>query len=367
MQSRNKIFGRTLAIFLVFFFSISLIQANAQMAAKPVIVGYVGGYKGLVDMNMIHPSKLTYINYAFVNVIANRAVLTNLKTDTINLKNLAVLKKKDPSLKVLISIGGWSWSKNFSDAVLSDTSRKAFAQSAIAIVRKFNLDGIDIDWEYPGSLGAKDNIYRSEDKQNYTLLFRSLREALDTLQNETGRKMLLTAAVGGFPSFLHTTDMGKAQQYLDYVNLMTYDLDGGALTQHHTSLLDADRTIKAFAAAGVPYNKMLMGIAFYGHSYIVKKDSNRGLGDSIVTHGRGYGYSYIKDSLIGYHYYRDRHAKAAYWYNPTNNEFITADDTWSVKLKCQYVLYHKMAGVMFWEYVSDPKEYLLDEIDNIIK
>ncbi|MGF7230334.1 glycoside hydrolase family 18 protein, partial [Arachidicoccus sp.] len=217
--------------------------ANAQKKPKPVIIGYVGGYRGLVNMNMIHPAKLTHLNYAFVNVLGNRAVLSNLRTDTVNLKNLSALKKEYPSIKILISIGGWSWSKNFSDAVFSDTSRIAFAHSAVAIVQKYNLDGIDIDWEYPGRQGAMDNIYRSEDKQNFTRMFRALRKSLDSLQEQTGRRQLLTAAVGGFPAFLQTTNMGQAAQYLDFVNLMTYDLDGGSLTRHHTSLEQADRTI----------------------------------------------------------------------------------------------------------------------------
>jgi chitinase len=71
----------------------------------------------------------------------------------------------------LISVGGWTWSKNFSDAVLTDTSRQNFVTSAVAIVSKYNLDGIDIDWEYPGMMGDS-NVYRPEDKENYTLLFR---------------------------------------------------------------------------------------------------------------------------------------------------------------------------------------------------
>src|SRR6202000_1736692 len=147
----------------------------------------------------------------------NRAFLTNIKTDTTNFKNLLKLKKDNPDLKILISIGGWSWSKNFSDAVLTDTSRAAFAASAVEIVRKYKLDGVDIDWEYPNDIGDG-NVFRQADKQDFTLMFKALRGELDKLQHETGNKMFLTAAVGGFKRFTLNTEMDKVAKYLNYIN-----------------------------------------------------------------------------------------------------------------------------------------------------
>src|ERR1700744_1639214 len=188
----------------------------------PVIIGYVGGYKGLINVN-VSPKKLSIINYAFVDVKDNRAWLHREATDTINFRTLNELKKQNPALKVMISIGGWTWSGKFSDAVLTDTARAAFAASAADIVRKYDLDGVDIDWEYPGRPGLEGNVYRPEDKQNYTLMFRDLRHALDSIKQQTHKNYLLTTAAGGFATFLDNTEMGKAQQYLDYINLMTYD------------------------------------------------------------------------------------------------------------------------------------------------
>jgi len=327
---------------------------------------------------MVHASKLTIINYAFVNIKNNRAFLTNLKTDTVNFKYLLSLKKNNPDLKVVISIGGWGWSRNFSDAVLSDTSRRAFVASAITMVRMYHLDGVDIDWEYPGMKGAG-NIYRDSDKQNYTLMFRDLRHGLDSVEHETGKKMLLSAAVGGFKTFLQHTEMDKVAQYLNYVNLMTYDYShGDTIAIHHTNLFASKRynsdeyaasALTDFEAAGVPASKLVMGIAFYGHSIKVIDNDQHGLGVKTVG-GRirfGDGYTFIKDSLInqkGFKYYKDKDAKAPYLYNADTKQFISFDDEWSVKNKCLYVRKEDMAGVMFWEYSSDKKEYLLDEINS---
>jgi chitinase len=346
-----------------------IIVCKAQQ--KPVIIGYVGGFRGLINVN-VSPNKLSIINYAFVDVKDNRAWLHRQATDTANFHKLNELKKQNPALKVIISIGGWTWSGKFSDAVLTDTARAAFAASAVDIVRKYDLDGVDIDWEYPAIKGLQGNIYRSEDKQNYTLMFRDLRRALDSIKIQTHKEYLLTTAVGAFADFVNNTEMGKAQVYLNYINLMTYDYNE-KVAAHHTNLYkskkykdknSADKAVDAFIAAGVPSEKLVMGLAFYGRVYHLASDTKKGIGDSIINRETGRGYSTIRDSLVnqnGFIAYRDKKAKAPYLYNPAKKQFITYDDEWSVKKKCKYVLSKKMGGVMFWEYSSDPKEYLLDK------
>lgn len=356
---------------------ISIAKTYAQQTTKrPVVIGYVGGYRRqIINTDAVSANKLTHINYAFVNVVNNRAVLTNLRTDTTNIKGLVALRKRNPDLKVLISLGGWSWSGGFSDAVLSDTSRQAFATSAMDIVTRFSLDGIDIDWEYPDMAGSG-HAYRKEDKQNYTLMFAELRRQLDITGKKLNKRLLLTTATGGFKGFLNHTEMGKAAQYLDYINLMTYDYFGdGKTVVHHTNLYgsvksnydSADKAVTAFIAAGVPADKLVMGIAFYGRMFQLKSTASVGLGDSTANYMRGRDYSFIKDSLInrnGFVMYRDTVAKAPYLFNSTNKQFLTYDDEWSVQNKCKYILDKKMAGVMFWEYDADPKDNLLNAINN---
>ncbi|HTI61272.1 glycoside hydrolase family 18 protein [Mucilaginibacter sp.] len=367
-----------LSLVLLLFVSISA-PAQSSRNKKHVIIGYVGGYHGLYDITMVDAKKLTHINYAFVVIKNNRAYLEHEKTDTVNFRNLLKLKKINPDIKLLISIGGWGGSRNFSDAVLTDTAREGFAASAVAIVRKYKLDGVDIDWEYPNDIGAG-NIYRPEDKHNYTLMFRKLRLDLDTLEKQTGSKKLLTTAVGGFTRFLTLTEMGDASKYLDYVSLMTYDFaqDSLHIVLHHTNLYSskgyktlcsADIAVHDFMAAGVPADKLVVGVAFYGHTLVAADSQKMILGArtaAIHVRGGGGGYTFIKDSLInqkGYKYYRDKDAGAPYLYNADLRQFITFDDEWSVKNKCRYVKKNGLAGVMFWEYASDKKEYLLKEID----
>ena len=180
--------------------------AIAQHKQKYVIIGYAGGSP--IDTTMINPMRLTHLNYAFVSCQHNRAVLSNPANDTVNFKYLVSLKKRNPDLKILISIGGWGGCRYFSDAALTDTSRDAFAASAVDIVSRYHLDGVDIDWEYPDDIGAN-NIFRAVDKYNYTLLFKAIRHRLDSVAAINHHTYQLTAAVGGFKRFLLQTDMGE--------------------------------------------------------------------------------------------------------------------------------------------------------------
>jgi chitinase len=365
--------------FLILAAACLALSAQNLSAQKKVIIGYAGGFRGLINMSLINPQKVTHINYAFVDIKDGKAWLHRELTDTVNFRHLNELKKQNPALKILISIGGWAWSKNFSDAVLTDSSRQVFAASAVAIVQKYHMDGIDIDWEYPGRPGLEGNVYRPEDKENYTLMFKEIRRQLDKLQQQTHKTYLVTTAAGAFKNFVEHTDMGEAQKYLDYINLMTYDYsNGGKVATNHTNLYhskyyqsgnSADSAVIQFMAAGVPANKLVMGVAFYGRSSILKPGSKT-IGDSIASTVRGYGYTTLKDSILkltNFKAYRDKSAKAPYIFNTETLQFISYDDEWSVKEKCKYVLDKKMAGVMFWEYYNDPKDYLLDEMNKVLK
>ncbi|MDH3244476.1 MAG: glycosyl hydrolase family 18 protein, partial [Saprospiraceae bacterium] len=137
---------------------------------------------------------------------------------------------------------------------------------------------------------------------------------------------------------------------------------------------DDDRSAKKdldmFIAAGVPPGKLVLGLPFYGRSWILPNAENHGIHqirDSVVRAG---GYTFIKDSLInrnGFVRYWDENAQAPYLFNEERNQLIVYDDEGSVKIKCHYVLEHDLAGVMFWQYMSDPKEYLLDAINASLK
>lgn len=351
---------------------------DAPAKASKVIIGYVPGFRGVLDVGTIDATKLSHINYAFVDVKDSMAWLTNIATDTINFRNLVTLRQDNPDLKILISIGGWSWSENFSDAVLTPASRRKFAVTSVDIIERYDLDGVDIDWEYPGFKG-EDNVFRPEDRENFVLMFQALREALDASSARTGKTLLLTTAVPCFTDFLERNEMGRAAEYLDFVNLMAYDFYvGGPFAGHHSNLYHSEdyeaeqsghRAVTEYVAQGVPIEKLVLGIPFYGRSWFMQTGENHGINRAITTVTRAGGYTFVKDSMLtrpGLTRYWDDKAKMPYLFDEETNQLVAYDDEESVHIKCDYVIENNLAGVMFWQYASDPKEYLLNAVNEKI-
>ncbi len=187
----------------------------------PAVIAYVFPRDHILQPGEIEARKLTRINYAFANIQDGRIVAANA-VDAPDLAALVALKKENPSLQVLISVGGWLWSGNFSDMALTPESRSRFIESAVAFVEHSNLDGLDIDWEYPGQSGAG-NRFRPEDGRNYTLLLAEFRRRFDREERRLGRPLLLSIAVGSSDAFLQHTEMREVARFVDSVNLMAYD------------------------------------------------------------------------------------------------------------------------------------------------
>ena len=238
------------------------------------------------------------------------------------------------------------------------------------MVERYDLDGIDCDWEFPGDTGI------IEEKYQHTALFADYRRKLDLLGEKTGKKYWLTTAAGTGEWYLNRTEIGKSQEYLDFVNLMTYDSNtDSTVAGHHTHLFEskapgcpriqsADHNIKIMVEAGVPIEKILIGVAFYSHRWDMVPDVNHGLYQNTPFKNM-FGPSYTEIALkfedkMGYTKYWDEDAKAPFLYNGTT--FISYDDPKSVRLKCEYALEHNMGGAFYWVHDCDQGSVLFDTI-----
>jgi chitinase len=245
-------------------------------------------------------------------------------------------------------------------------------------ITRYKLDGLDIDWEYPAMAGAAGNVFRPEDKQNYTLLLKELRERFKKMQKPLHRHLYITIAAGASAEFLEHTEMDKVQKYVDTVNLMAYDYyepGDDKITGNHAPLyvdpadpkgISSDKSVKEFETAGVPADKIVLGVPFYGHVWGHVGATNHGLfqlGDPVPDAYSTYGK--LTQDIIrqGFSRYWDAKASVPYLYNPQKQIFISYEDPESLALKCKYVIDQHLAGMMFWEYESDPSGKLLDAID----
>jgi len=308
-------------------------------------------------------AKLTHINYAFALIKDGRVSGDHLK----KLHLLKELKQKNKDLKLIISIGGWG-ADGFSDAVFTEESRQLFADTAIDLMLEHELDGIDLDWEYPCRDWANIKA-RPEDKPNYTLLVKLLRARLDDLTKKTGRPYLLSMAAGAAEIFANDLELDELVPCFDHINLMTYDFSSGPdIVTHHTCLypmagqtISASRAVEVFMAAGVPAEKLVLGAAFYGRGWSGLDSSRHPVGQTGKP-GVSFRYPACAKAIAEGSQKRcwDDEAKAPYLWD--GDTFVGYDDPESLYHKVSFVVSRDLAGIMFWEWSQDEDNELLTAI-----
>ena len=292
---------------------------------EKVVLAYVTSWSDV----MPNPALVTHINYAFghVNDTFNGVRINNEE----RLKQIVALKTQHPELKVLLSIGGWG-SGRFSEMAADEGNRLSFAKDCQRVVKEFGLDGIDIDWEYPTSSAA--NISSSpDDTDNYTLLMRDIRQAI-------GKDKLLTLASVASAQYVN---FRAILNDIDFVNIMSYDMANAP--KHHSALyrasitgwLTCDEAVKAHIDSGVPAERLVLGMPFYGRGGKVL--SNRDFRD-IDFNGE-----YIEQ-------WNDT-AKVPYLINKEGIMVLGFDNPRSLSIKCDYILEKGLLGGMYWEYSGD--------------
>ena len=341
---------------------------------------------------------LTHLNYAFMNISdEGECILGDPLADIQfqyggdqqgepllgNFKQLRLLKESHPNLKILFSVGGWTWSDKFSDAALTDASRQRFAASCVALMRQYGFDGIDIDWEVPVSGGLVEGSTRPKDKANLTLLLAELRRQLDAAADSDSKPYLLTIAIPAMPGLYANFDLGGLAPLVDWINMMAYAYHGGwgPITHHQAPLfysphdpvpaeatrpLNVDATTQAWIAAGVPPEKIVIGIPFYGQGWRGVPNTNGGLYQTLIdlpdgTRGDGvYDYSALVDGSLGsVTRYWDDEAKVPWLYDPADQIMISYENPDSVATKADYAVTHHLGGVMVWELSFDDDQSTL--------
>jgi len=355
-------------LLLSFVFTATI--ATAQTAGKKIsVIGYYAGDAQHTDAYPVE--KLTHIIYSFCHLKGNKLNVDN-KNDSLTIKHLVELKKRNPLLKVILSLGGWSGCEPCSLVFSTKEGRGEFAASVLHLNEYFKTDGIDLDWEYPAIEGFPGHRYTPEDKHNFTLLLEALKKTL-------GSKYEISFAAGGFTKFLQQSiEWDKIVPLVDKVNLMTYDLVHGysKITGHHTPLYStaqqiesADNAVHYLDSIGFPRNKLVIGAAFYARIFNVDIDAGTGLYQP-GKFDRGFSWKDFDMAALqkeGYVYYWDDVAKAPYMYNAAKKKIITFDNERSIALKTKYAVDQKLDGIMFWQLADDKtKDGLLDALDKAL-
>ncbi|MEV0402719.1 glycosyl hydrolase family 18 protein [Actinoallomurus sp. NPDC050550] len=313
-----------------------------------------------------------------------------------NFNQIKKLKAKYPNLKVLVSIGGWTYSKFFSDAAKTDAGRKKLVSSCIDMFIKGNLpvssdgtggagtgagvfDGIDVDWEWPGDPnGHPGNHYDPSDKANLTALLAEFRSQLDAL----GGGHLLTAFTPADPVKVNNGwDLSKIFNSLDFANVQGYDFHGAGSDNSwepnrtgdqanlyvdnndpYSTHFSVDSAVKVYTDAGVSTRKLTIGIPFYGRGWQQVADGGKN-GEWQSANGAApgdfpeeagtRGYKNIAANVPGCTVYHNEQAVATYCYTGANGQWWTFDDPWSIGKKTDYIKSKNLLGAMIWEMSGD--------------
>ena len=418
------------ALFVACALPLAALAAAAAPAPAPEVVAYYPGWKSAdfpVTETNIRAGNVSLIQYAFADICwdgehgnpapdgggvsacldaqgqpsrpANGSiVLPAPRADAENLRKLIALKRQHPRLRVLLSVGGWIWSNRFSDVAATPAARQAFIASALELVRRHGLDGVDIDWEHPATGGIPciegKVCHRSDDKENYVRLAAELRSAFEHAGKQAaGRHYLITIAAGAHASLTDDSDaapgwMARLAVQLDWINLMTYDYRGvwdaenGQLAplyadQHDPQggkHLHADATVTRFLRAGVPADKLVLGVPFYGYGWKQCAAGPRGDGLYQACQGAASGndgsptftyrhlveQGYLVDGqgARGFQRYWNSASQVPYLYNRDSGVFISYEDAQSVAGKVRYIRDKGLRGGMFWELSGDAQHVL---------
>ncbi|XP_017492169.1 PREDICTED: chitinase-3-like protein 1, partial [Rhagoletis zephyria] len=350
---------------------------------------YRPGVDGKFEAENINPHLCTHINYGFAKLDAsNRIALYDVDLDSGDedwssgltwghgmIRRMNELRNYNPNLATLISIGGWNEGSNKYSAMVSNpASRATFVESCVQFLKKYELDGLDFDWEYPGmkAAGEADRVPgRDEDKEDYVKLLRELRSAFEPYG------FLLTAAVSaGKPTIDRAYNVPEVSSLLNLIFVMTYDFWGGWSPNvwHNAPLyplenatgIDKEFTtqfaIDYWIEKGADPAKLIQGFPLYGRTFTLKDSKDNGLGAPAIGKGGNPGPITRIIGMLGYNeicsmvqngwqeHYNETQEVA---YATNGNQFVGYDNVRSIKKKLDFLLSRKLGGAMIWSIDTD--------------
>ncbi|XP_062559639.1 acidic mammalian chitinase-like isoform X1 [Armigeres subalbatus] len=351
--------------------------ATTLHAATDKVVCYFGSWatyrvsNGKFDVEDIDPNLCTHINYAFVGLDSTTSAVKILDSwNDVSLKGFTrfiALRSINPNVKLLLAIGGWNeGSSAYSKMASSSTTRKTFIDSIVTLLKTYGFNGLDIDWEYPTLRGGS-----PDDRSNFVTLLSELRTRFNT------EGYLLTIAVAATKDYHRSAyDVVQINKYVDFVNVMTYDLHAywDAQTGHNsplyaatwetgstTSMLNLNACVQGWLDDGLDASKLVMGVPAYGHTFTLASASSNGVGARTVGAGTAGPYT-LEAGLLSYLEICER-LKTGYttsWddtqkvpYAFSGTQWISYDDANSIALKVAYAKSKNLGGIMIWSLESD--------------
>lgn len=296
------------------------------------------------------------------------APMDNLPVDLFD--DFTAIKKNNIGLKTIVALGGWTFNDNntatqpvFSNMVSTAANRKLFIGNLFGFMRKHSFDGVDFDWEYPG---AGDRGGKPDDGKNFVQFLKEL----DQVNKQQPVKYSVSFTIPTSYWYLRHFDL-KAVHYVDFVNVMSYDLHGvwdsnnpiGSHIYGHSNITEIDQALKLLWRNNVPANKLNLGLGFYGRSFTLSNPSCTTPGCGFKAGGQKgpctdasgvLSYREIK-SVIKQHKLKPYHDKVAgvKWITWNNDQWVSYDDVETFKQKIKFANDQGLAGLLIWAIDQD--------------
>ena len=327
----------------------------AAQAPGTALIGYYAGDGD--DVRARDLTQLTHVIHCF-QVLQGDSLRPMGRDQEKALRRLNGFKRMKPDLKVLLSFGGWGGCATCSEVFGREEGRRRFARSVHALLKRTWTDGIDLDWEYPAVQGPPGHAFHADDRHNFTLLVRALRE-------ELGPTYEISFAAGGTEEcLLKGYEWDSIMPVVDRVHIMSYDLVHGTSTTtgHHTPLYSSkqqtaslDQAVYLQRKAGVPAEKIVAGAAFYARVFRTSTAANNGLYQP-ATFSHTVPWHQLEATITeaaGWKWFLDPATQAPYAWNAADKLFLTCDNVQSVQAKARFVRTQRLGGIMFWQLRDD--------------
>jgi chitinase len=384
------LFGQIVTPAVIKAESLSSPSAGSESEFKPRLVGYFWGRAARDGFKIQEAPTALLSDLIYSNVrpsLDDTCELTHPDVDPANFKALRALKERQPSLKILLSVAGFA--DRFSAIAASPKRTQHFVDSCVALAVENGFDGLDIDWEHPVNTGIPmepSSTRHPEDRSDYVAMLRTFRSVLD---RGTGERRVLTVATAGYYDHLADFDLVAMARYVDWFNLMIYDMsdmnpyvtaDSSPLYEpsnrakvsgHALSPSSADYAINWYLAHGVEAHKIVLGVPFYGHEWTGVSPADDGLFEAYKTHvtqNDPLPYREIQAHFSSARPYWDEQAKASWLYDPETQTVISFDNERALREKVRYVNHRGLGGIMFWDLTEDTASFhLLETLSSAMK
>ncbi|MBR5514764.1 MAG: InlB B-repeat-containing protein, partial [Clostridia bacterium] len=347
--------------------------SDSTTRIKQDVIAYVNRSGSFGNSDFQYIDVANYIGAVIDGGVGEAVFQGDYFSNAVSIRNRA--RSYNPDIKYVLTVYNGNVAK-FESWLQSASSRAAFADNLVNTVYAYGFDGLDIDFEFPQNMGLK---------TAFAQLLGEIRARFNIKTAQTGHQYILSIATPASVWSYTKFDLPACSQYLDYFNIMNYDLYCGSAfpyTHHHTPPYDnqdpfghiltggsVQSDITLYKSLGIPAEKIVPGMGMYSREWTNVANVNNGLFMSGSLQESNFHYDRLMSEYVnrnGFTRYWDDNSKAPYLYNPYSGRFLSYEDKDSIKYKCEIVSRERVRGIMIFDYITCDSVGVIGYIESLV-